>query len=308
MEEKMKKILSLLLVMMILSTSMFVFADTETVKPILISAHEPTEFTPTGIIKSIESDSIDLLVGDIVKSFTVNNSEDFVINQRVQLIKANEENVFSLKPFINTSNVKHNSIGTLIEKNVYINDKPLDLDVLPHSVDGVMMVPLAETLRALGYEVTWDNDTHSVDILKGAQWTSITIGKNAYFKNRMAPRELSHAPIIIDGRTLVPVEFFNEILNLGMGIKNGDLYLNEESLGKQVGYIQEVNYKANDQISITISSKKESTDIMDQTIIHASVDTTYFNNSLEVGTHIEVITLPIMTMSIPGQTSALVIY
>jgi hypothetical protein len=224
------------------------------------------------------------------------------------LIKANEENVFSLKPFINTSNVKHNSIGTLIEKNVYINDKPLDLDVLPHSVDGVMMVPLAETLRALGYEVTWDNDTHSVDILKGAQWTSITIGKNAYFKNRMAPRELSHAPIIIDGRTLVPVEFFNEILNLGMGIKNGDLYLNEESLGKQVGYIQEVNYKASDQISITISSKKESTDIMDQTIIHASVDTTYFNNSLEVGTHIEVITLPIMTMSIPGQTSALVIY
>lgn len=53
----MKKILSLLLVMMVLSTSMFVFADTEAVKPVLISAHEPTEFTPTGIIKSIESHS-----------------------------------------------------------------------------------------------------------------------------------------------------------------------------------------------------------------------------------------------------------
>jgi len=308
MEEKMKKILSLLLVMMVLSTSMFVFADTEPVKPVLISAHEPTEFTPTGIIKAIESDSIDLLVGDIVKSFTVTNSEDFVINQRVQLVETDKKNVFRLKSFINTSNVKHNSMGTLIEKNVYINNEPLDLDVLPHSVDGMMMVPLAETLRALGYEVTWNNDTHSVDILKGAQWTSITIGKNAYFKNRMAPRELSHAPIIIDGRTLVPVEFFNEILSLGMSIEKGDLYLSEDSLGKQSGYIQEVNYKANDQISITIANKEKSTDIMDQTIIHASVDTTYFNHSLEIGSHIEIITLPMMTMSIPGQTSALVIY
>lgn len=304
----MKKILSLLLVMMILSTSMFVSADTEAGKPVLISANEPTEFTPTGIIKAIENDSINLLLGDIVKSFTVTNGEDFVSNQRVQLLKTDEENVYTLKPFINTSNVQHNSIGTLIEKNVYINDEPLDLDVLPHSVDGMMMVPLAETLRALGYEITWNNDTHSVDLLKGAQWTSITIGENAYFKNRMAPSELSHAPIIIDGRTLVPVEFFNEILSLGMSIKKGDLYLNEELLGKQSGYIQEINYKANDQISITIANKEESTDIMDQTIIHASVDTTYFNNSLESGTFIEVITLPVMTMSVPGQTSALVIY
>ena len=292
----MKKILSLLLVMIILSTSLFVFAD------------QPTEFTPMGIIKAMESDAIDLLLGDIVKSFTVTNSEDFVINQRVELTKTEEENVYTLKPFINTSNVQHNSMGTLIEKNVYINDEQLDLDVLPHSVNGMMMVPLAETLRALGYEVTWNNNTHSVDILKGAQWTSITIGENAYFKNRMAPRELSHTPIIIDGRTLVPVEFFNEILSLGMSIEKGNLYLNEDSIGKQSGYIQEVNYKANDQISITISNKEESTDIMDQTIIHASIDTTYFNHSLEIGTHIEVITLPMMTMSIPGQTSALVIY
>lgn len=304
----MKKILSLLLVMMILSTSMFVFADTEKATPVLISAHEPTEFTPAGIIQSMEDNTIDLLLGDIINTFTVNNSEDFTINQRVQLIKTDEENIYTLKPFISTSNVKHNSMGTLIEKNIYINEESLVLDVAPHSVDGIMMVPLAETLRTLGYEITWNGETRSIDILKGAQWTSITIGKNAYFKNRMAPSELSSAPIIIDGRTLVPVEFFNEVLRLGLDIQNGDLYLNENPLAKHSGYIQEIKYKALDQISITISSKKESTDIMDQTILHASVDTTYFNNNLEIGTHIKVITLPVMTMSIPGQTSALVIY
>lgn len=298
----MKRILSLVLI--VLSTSVIGFANNEQEKatPVLISA-----FEPTGKITEINDDTVDLLVGDIVDTYSVDNAQDFEVGQRVRL-ETIEKDLYTMHPYFNISNVKHNTMGTIIEKYVYVNEEKVELDVNPHSINGTMMIPLAETLRALDYEVTWNNETRVVEIKKGPQWTSITIGENAYFKNRMAPRELSHAPIIVDGRTLVPAEFFNEVLDLGMEIKDTHLYLSTNQLAKHSGYIQSIEYKANDQISITISSKKESDSMMDQTIIHASVDTTYFNNNLEVGNLIEILSPPIMTMSIPGQTSAIVIY
>lgn len=298
----MKRILSLVLVLIVLSTSAIGFADYQKATPVLISA-----FEPTGKIMKMTDESVDLLLGDIVKTFAVNNAKDFQVGQRVSL-KTIEKDLYTMSPYFNTSNVKHNTMGTIIEKNIYVNEELLELDVKPSSINGNMMIPLAETLRALDYEVTWNADTKSVEIKKGAQWTSITIGDNAYFKNRMAPRELSHAPIIVNDRTLVPAEFFYEILGLGMEIQNGNLYLSENKIAKHSCYIQSIDYKADDQIIITISSKKESEGMMDQTIIHASVDTTYFNNNLEVGNLIEILSPPIMTLSIPGQTSAIVIY
>lgn len=56
-------------------------------------------------------------------------------------------------------------------------------------------------------------------------------------------------------------------------------------------------------------TEKEILDTLsDLAIIHASTDTNYFNTSLEQGKLIHVISLPVITMSLPEQTSGIVIY
>ena len=258
-----------------------------------------------GQIKSIKDKRFDILSGDIIETYQVINSDrDFIKDQFIKGY-VSEKGTY-LMPTIDTSNQKYDTFGKLIEKNIIINDETLKDS--PTVVNGNLMVPLRETLETLGYEVKWNNDTRSVDIQKSNQWTSVKINENRYFKNRMAHQPLSHAPVIIDGSTYIPVEFLNVILDLGLSVNEGNLTITENSMAIHSGYVQKIDYKANGKVSITISSKEMPENLSDLIIIHASTDTTYFNTSLEQGNFIHIISPPIMTMSLPGQTSAVVIY
>jgi hypothetical protein len=124
----------------------------------------------------------------------------------------------------------------------------------------------------------------------------------------MAHQPLSHAPIIIEGSTYIPVEFLNVILDLGLSVESGNLTVTENQMAIHSGYIQKIDYNADGKISITLSSKEMPDTLSDLTIIHASTNTTYFNNTLKEGKLIHVISPPIMTMSLPGQTAGIVIY
>ena len=71
------------------------------------------------------------------------------------------------------------------------------------------MVPLRAIGEALGYAVGWDDSTESVTI--GADIT-LSIGRDRYtYKNR-ASMSLVIAPIIVEGRTFVPLAFFREVV------------------------------------------------------------------------------------------------
>ncbi|GHV38933.1 hypothetical protein FACS189490_01700 [Clostridia bacterium] len=76
--------------------------------------------------------------------------------------------------------------------------------------DGVFMVQLRPIAEAIGYTVKWD-DTIKAVMLNNV--TSLTIGRNTYGIGRMASRELSAAPELVNDTTYVPAEFFGEILN-----------------------------------------------------------------------------------------------
>lgn len=191
---------------------------------------------------------------------------------------------------------------------VYYNDDLIESDVKPQVIDGVTMIPLRSTVEKMGYEVTWNGEARSVEIKQGAQWTSIKISENAYFKNKMAPSPLSAAPVIVDGRTLVPAEFFNVILSKGLMIVEGNLELNDDEMVIHSGYVKEINYDKTGAMNITLTTDMESDDIMLQTIIHTSKAYTYFNKQVVEGEYINVISPMIMTMSIPGQTSGYIIY
>ena len=214
--------------------------------------------------------------------------------------------------FTNTEDIPvlYDGIPSLISSNfnVYYNDEVIDFDVNIQKVNGITMIPLRATLEKMGYTINWNGETSSVEISKGAQWTSIKIGENSYFKNKMAPRPLSVAPIIVDGRTLVPVEFFTVILSKGVEVENGNLKLNDEDMAIHSGYVKEITFNEDEDMIITITSDLTSEELYKQTIIHTSIESTFFNTVVIEGEFINVICPPIMTMSIPGQTSGIIVY
>jgi len=218
------------------------------------------------------------------------------------------ESVEKLSLIIKNENGKIEISENNADNLVLYNNEIIDYDVELKIVDNITMLPLSFTLEKMGYEIKWNDETKSVEINKGAQWTSVKIGENSYFKNRMAPIELSSAPIIIEGRTMVPVEFFTEILLKGINIENGKISFDDYEMAFNSGYITEVNVKENGNISFTLSNTPESTDILDQIIIHTDNKNTVFNRFLKKGDYINTVCSQVTTMSIPAQTYAYIIY
>lgn len=191
--------------------------------------------------------------------------------------------------------------------NIYWSD--IALKDSAKNVDGILMVPLRELAESAGFEVTWNQDTKKIELANGARWTSIEISKNAYFKNKMAARELSKAPKLIEGKTYVPAEFFTQILNLGIQTKQGQLYFSEAMIATHSGYIQEISKDEEGNINrITISSKEKSEGIEDQLILNVSSENTFIQKDIQKGDFINAITPPIMAMSLPGQSLAMIVY
>ncbi len=191
----------------------------------------------------------------------------------------------------------------------YLNNEKITFDVKPQVIDGKLMVPLAAILDELGYMYQWNSQFSSVDIIKYGKFTTLYIDKNQYFKEDLSELALSAAPIIRGDRTLVPLEFFAEVLNLSINISDNLVKLNEGGFAIHSGFIEEINEGKDGNISLTLSKNKNSKEISDLIIIHTNEDSTVFNNSNIVkGEFVKVISPMFMTMSIPAQTGGIVIY
>ena len=320
----MKKIISLSLVSIILIMSLGSFATQKTNETIevtkqgdkldnVVISDTKIKNLKVGKIVKIEDEEVDILFGDIVKTVKVKNAKDFLKGQMIQLLENQDEN--RLVHFLDTSNVSFNNNGKLIEKEIIIDGETLKLQVSPKSINGNMMLPIREPLEKLGYKVKWNNEKRQVDIIKGPHFTSIKIGENKYFKNKMAHISLSTEPVIVDSKTLVPAEFFYTILGLNLEINNGNISINEPNkdikapvMDIKSGYVEEINFGKEGKASIVITKKLDSDKLSDKIIIHTHKEKTYFNTKIKQGKLIKVITPPIMTMSIPGQTSGIILY
>jgi len=239
-----------------------------------------------------------MLIGIIsISSIIVFADEDVEVN-----------NVIEVSTNISNTNGKISVEGLVIgNKSVYYNDKLIDLsrDVLRKNI--VTYLPLRSVLSEMGYNVKWNGEKSSVEIFKGANWTEIYVGRNSYFKNKMSSYSLSSAPIIEDGIVMVPLEFFSEILGKTLKLVNGNIVINDGQVAIHDGYITDITVSRG-YTNITISKKKGSKDPMDIIVIHTSRNMTVFNSSMKVGDKIRAICPPVMTMSIPAQTSAYIIY
>ena len=90
-------------------------------------------------------------------------------------------------------------------------------------VDNVNMIPLRLVGEALGYKVSWNQDTKSAELTRGAQWTSVTIGQDSYNFAKMLIK-LGMAPVLIESKTYVPLSFIEEVIQANLELfENGDI-------------------------------------------------------------------------------------
>ena len=91
---------------------------------------------------------------------------------------------------------------------IFYNDQKLEFSVAPEIIDDVTMVPLRDIFEAMGYTITWNNETKTITGEKGIDTISLTIGKTAAYSNGnliTIPK-----PIIKNDYTLVPLRFVAE--------------------------------------------------------------------------------------------------
>ncbi|WNS45891.1 CotH kinase family protein [Paenibacillus sp. MMS20-IR301] len=86
-------------------------------------------------------------------------------------------------------------------------------DQQPVNKDGRVLVPVSAIFSALGAEVTWDQTTRKITAVKGSTTITMTIGSKTAYINGQA-LTLDVPAQIIGNRTLVPVRFISEGLDL----------------------------------------------------------------------------------------------
>ncbi len=92
-------------------------------------------------------------------------------------------------------------------------------------VNGITMIPLRQVAEGLSYTVNWNGETRSVEIIRGAQYITITLDKDEYTFSRRAPEQLGAAPTLVGDSTYVPLSFVDRIIG-------GYYYTNEDGTYK----------------------------------------------------------------------------
>ncbi|GKS11594.1 hypothetical protein YDYSY3_25940 [Paenibacillus chitinolyticus] len=91
---------------------------------------------------------------------------------------------------------------------------------------GTTMVPLRVAAEKLGFQLKWNQEQWAAELSKGAVWTSVYKGKDAYTINKMAPVSLGEAAVIKeDGNMYVPASFFSKILKADVTVTGDQLVI-----------------------------------------------------------------------------------
>jgi hypothetical protein len=96
---------------------------------------------------------------------------------------------------------------------IAVNGASVNFDVAPRVENGIPLTPFRHLFEHAGGEVKWNNLTKSLDAKGEGQEVYIRIGDKIAKVNSL-PVELELAPFIERGRTVVPLSFIRESLNV----------------------------------------------------------------------------------------------
>lgn len=93
--------------------------------------------------------------------------------------------------------------------NVLIDELPVKFDVQPVIKDGRTLVPFRALAESLNVKVNWDNTKKTVTAADNNTTIILNTGNTtAYINNK--PLTLDVPPLILNGRTLIPLRIFSE--------------------------------------------------------------------------------------------------
>lgn len=98
---------------------------------------------------------------------------------------------------------------------VELDGHPIIFETEPIIQNGTTLVPLRAIFEALGASVEWNATTKSVISVFEETSVKLKIDSKTAYKNGVG-FELLAAPVIVDGRTLVPVRFISESFGLNV--------------------------------------------------------------------------------------------
>lgn len=97
--------------------------------------------------------------------------------------------------------------------SVYVNGVDLYFDAPPVIINDRVLVPMRKIFEKLGCEIVWNEETKTVTAVKGEKYIKLTVGESMAFVNGSGVN-LDCPAVIMNDRTLVPVRFIADSLNL----------------------------------------------------------------------------------------------
>ncbi len=101
------------------------------------------------------------------------------------------------------------------EVGLFLNGERLVVDVPPFLKDGRARVPVRAVFEALGADVIWESAQQKVTVAREESRLELFIGEPVMLIDG-AHESLTHPPLVLEGRTLVPVRALAE--NLGVDV------------------------------------------------------------------------------------------
>ena len=102
---------------------------------------------------------------------------------------------------------------TIGQKQMTVNNTPMEMDVAPVIVSGRTLVPVRFISQALNGIVLWDGKTNNATILQAGNWIDLWLEDQLMVVNGQA-ETLDVAPELINDRTMLPLRALAETLGL----------------------------------------------------------------------------------------------
>ncbi len=132
--------------------------------------------------------------------------------------QAGATKVIALQPGYNIR--VHTQAGVIVVQG---QELPLDSNDLIRTDQHTVMLPLRIIAEHLGYSVIWSEENAGIELRDNNHTVvSMAIGSTLYNKQTTAV-ELAYPPEIVKGTTLVPAEFFTDVLHLCVEINSSHI-------------------------------------------------------------------------------------
>lgn len=168
------------------------------------------------------------------------------------------------------------------------------------------MVPLRSVSEALGFKLTWNAKTKSVELTKGPVFTTVKAGEDRYSINKMNTT-LGTAPQLVGSTLYVPASFVSEIIHYNLTVKGDSIVISEDAQQEHMtktGVITSVNMDEK-YPSIQIQGVGPEGIVLNigpDTAIELSDGSKATIKDLSIGMTVKAEHSMIMTMSLPPQT------